>query len=157
MTEERPATCVEFTVPCSKEQGGGCCAEGTDCSPQGCVDVYFAAPGLQPSLPSSTGTSILPTAPTMIISSLDITNVPPQISTGLTTKASGDTTITETKFSDAITVTTIKFGEVAQSQGLRGVRPGFGSSSWPSLESCAFSLAFGLAFVIAWTMVLLGA
>lgn len=148
------------------------------------MDVYLAAPGLQSTLPGTTattsaaqtvpttGTSLLSAVPTPTIPSPDIISVPTQVgvssscsSGGLqTTEApsiggggggGGDaaTTVTATKLPDAVTVTTIKFGEVAQSRCTRGVQqPGLVASisDWPTVEI----FALGLAFAIAWVMVL---
>ncbi|KAK7751018.1 hypothetical protein SLS62_007003 [Diatrype stigma] len=171
VTEDSPATCVEYTVPCKRSQGGGCCPQGTDCSPEGCVDVYLAAPGLQSTLPGTTaittattttaartvpttGTSLLPAVPD-IISALTQVSLSSSSSSSKTTKApsvggGGDvaTTVTATKFPDAVTVTTIKFGEVAQSRCTRGVWPGLVVSQWPTLEIFTLALALGVAWII---------
>ncbi len=141
MTEEKPATCLEFTEPCDKAHGGGCCAQGTKCTPQGCEEVFLAAPGPQPSLASTTS-PLLPAAPTLVLPTRIIT-VDPGIS--LTTEAPDGVTVTATKFPDVVTVTTVKFGEVAQSQGLRSVRLRFRFTSWPALGGFVLSLALILA------------
>lgn len=37
VSEEHPATCLANTTQCGRELGGGCCPEGTTCSPDGCL------------------------------------------------------------------------------------------------------------------------
>ncbi|KAM5342969.1 hypothetical protein ACJ41O_013935 [Fusarium nematophilum] len=39
VSEEQPATCVANTTQCGRELGGGCCPEGTTCSPDGCLQI----------------------------------------------------------------------------------------------------------------------
>lgn len=138
VTEDKPAICVEYTFPCTKEQGGGCCPQGTKCSPQGCTDVYIAAPDLP--LPSPPGTSTL-TATTMPAT--------PAMPTPGITAAPTDIATTATKFPDAVTVTTIKFGEVAvRSRGAGILQPGFGLSCWSATALEGVVLVFALVFMI---------
>ncbi|KAF5004483.1 hypothetical protein FDECE_9026 [Fusarium decemcellulare] len=39
VSEEHPATCAANTTQCGRELGGGCCPEGTTCSPDGCLET----------------------------------------------------------------------------------------------------------------------
>ena len=101
------------------------------------MEVYIAVPVPRPSPPSITDTSSSIT-PTQIAPTPSPTIAYGPIGSGLmitsagTTSSEGDTI--QTNFPSAITVTTIKYGEVAQrSQGSVGVRPGFGLTNWPVL------------------------
>lgn len=121
-TEAKPPRCDDHSTPCDKSLGGGCCARGTECSSTGCLKVYRAEPGFQ--RPPTTTSS----------------------------QPSSKTTWAGEASTEGAMVVTTKIGETAQSQGLRGINPGFGYSSYLSLEVLA--LGFGLVFSLA--MVIMG-
>ncbi|RSL63930.1 hypothetical protein CEP54_004975 [Fusarium duplospermum] len=50
VSEEHPATCLANTTQCGRELGGGCCPEGTTCSPDGCLQQLESGTGLLDSL-----------------------------------------------------------------------------------------------------------
>ncbi|KAI2632091.1 hypothetical protein GGR54DRAFT_634860 [Hypoxylon sp. NC1633] len=123
-TEAQPPRCDSKASSCGKHLGGGCCAPGAECSSDGCLKVYRAAPGF--------ATSVLSDVPTPS-----------------TTRTSTVTTVKGTA-TDGVTVTTPKIGETAQSRGVKGISPGFGFSSSPPLET----FLFGFAIAFAYAMVL---
>ncbi|KAI1136732.1 hypothetical protein F5Y05DRAFT_102658 [Hypoxylon sp. FL0543] len=124
-TADKPPRCGDKASACDKSLGGGCCPPETECSADGCLKVYRAAPGFEASMLSGA-------------------QAPPEMSTPTLGAATTKTAGTE---KDGVTVTTVKLAETAISgcQGLKGVRIGFSFSSYPSLEllalgacSCAF-------------------
>lgn len=117
------------------------------------MEVYVAVPIPQSSLPSSTDT-FSPTASAQMAPTPSTTVAYGPIGSGLTITTAGPTSsedgATETNFPSAITVTTIKYGEVVQrSQGCRGVPPGFGFIKWPALEGFTASAALVSFWIMA--------
>ncbi|KAI1376036.1 hypothetical protein F4677DRAFT_459950 [Hypoxylon crocopeplum] len=126
--EDRPPRCDGRASSCDKHLGGGCCAPGSECSAAGCLKVYRAAPGF-----ATSGTQSPPTT----------------VQTNTRAMSAGESGPAET---GGVIVMAPKMGETAQSNGLKGIRPGFGFSSCPALEvvvSC-------LALVVSLAMVLRG-
>ncbi|KAL7624058.1 hypothetical protein AAE478_005615 [Parahypoxylon ruwenzoriense] len=128
-TEAQPPHCDHGNGACGKHLGGGCCAPGTQCARDGCLKVYRAAPGFASSILS--GTEMPPSSTTSHPSG---------------TRTAAEQTPTAT---DGVTVLTTKIGETARSQGLKGIRPGFGFSGCPALELLVFGFALAFAYGMA--------
>ncbi|KAI1102324.1 hypothetical protein F4804DRAFT_334422 [Jackrogersella minutella] len=130
VTADQPPACDNRTSTCGRLLGGGCCTHGTQCSADGCLEVYLAAPGFASSVLSGTQT--------------------PTPTSAATTTAGG----VHGTHTQGVTVTTTKVAEIALSQGLKGVQSGFGFSSCPSLE--VLVLGFAFALLLSYAMLLRG-
>ncbi|KAI0832981.1 hypothetical protein F5Y06DRAFT_307415 [Hypoxylon sp. FL0890] len=130
-TADQPPRCGDKTIACDKSLGGGCCPPETECSVDGCLKVYRAAPGFEWDV-------------------LGGTECPSEIPTVTVVAA---TTKTAEAEKDGVTVTTVKIGEVVSGgQGLKRITTDFGFSSWPSFEL----VVLGFALVFSYAMALRG-
>jgi hypothetical protein len=101
--DSKPPECLAGRIQCSADAGGGCCPEGTSCSPNGCIQAL--APSI---ITSSQG-------PTQSVANTGPVVTSPFSQPSQTMVESSPTIITQTLVeAPATTITVVKQGEVAQ-------------------------------------------
>lgn len=108
-SEDNPPMCIEGTVQCSEETGGGCCPSASECSPNGCIHVVNASIlSASPTNSNSADDQFGSTSATSAVTQNSVSAIRTPLATVTVTQQA------------ASTQTLAKAGEVMQAGGSRG-------------------------------------